>query len=93
MEPLREKLNIQNSQALCEYLLENTGVAALPGTAFGRAPDELSCRLACVDFDGAAALAAVRELPAGSEPGEAFLAQYCQPTFDGIRRIAAIFQD
>jgi aspartate aminotransferase len=92
MEPLREKLGIQHSQALCEYLLENTGVAALPGTAFGRAPDELSCRLACVDFDGAAALAAVRELPAGSEPDEAFLAQYCQPTFDGIRRIAASFE-
>lgn len=93
MEALREKLGIQNSGALCEYLLDNTGVAALPGTAFGRAPDELSCRLACVDFDGAAALAAIRQLPPETEPDEAFLAKYCQPTFDGIRRIADCFGD
>lgn len=93
MQPLRQRLDIQNSGALCEYLLEKTGVAALPGTAFGRAPDELSCRLACVDFDGAAALEAVSQLPPGEEPDEAFLARHCQPTFDGIRRIAGCFGD
>jgi len=92
MEALRDKLDIQSSQALCQYLLDNTGVAALPGTAFGRAPDELCVRLACVDFDGEAALAAMRELPIGTEPDETFLLEHCQPTVHGIQRIAACFQ-
>ena len=92
MEALRDKLDLHNSQALCKYLLDNTGVAALPGTAFGRAPDELSLRQACVDFDGETALNAMKELPPGAEPDEAFLAEYCQPTFGGIQRIAACLQ-
>jgi aspartate aminotransferase len=92
MEALRDRLDLQNSQALCKHLLDHTGVAALPGTAFGRAPDELSLRLACVDFDGEAALKAMKELPVGAEPDEGFLAEHCQPTVGGIQRIARCFQ-
>ncbi len=39
-------------------LLEETGVALLPGAAFVRSRAELTARLAYVDFDGASALAA-----------------------------------
>jgi aspartate aminotransferase len=92
MEALRKPCKLGNSQELCNFLLDKTGVAALPGTAFGRVPDELSLRLACVDFDGGAALDALRRLPTGDEPDEAFLSSHCQPTVDGIRRIAGLFQ-
>ena len=33
-------------------MLEDTGVALLPGIAFGRPENELTCRLSYVDFDG-----------------------------------------
>ncbi len=41
---------------LCERLLEETGVAVLPGSAFGMSANTLSARLAYVDFDGERAL-------------------------------------
>jgi len=47
---------IDNSEALAESLLMEIGFACLPGTAFGRASDELSLRLSYVDFDGDQAL-------------------------------------
>jgi aspartate aminotransferase len=40
-------------------ILTHTGVAMLPGTAFGRMSHELTFRLAFVDFDGAAAISAI----------------------------------
>ncbi len=52
-EPLRAK-GIRTSRAMCEALLTQTGVAVLPGSDFGRPPEELTARLAYVDFDGAA---------------------------------------
>ena len=39
------------------------GVAALPGEAFGRRPEELAMRVAYVDFDGAKALTASETIP------------------------------
>lgn len=51
----REKLaskGILTSVELCEKVLQDTGVAFLPGMDFGRQPEELTCRLAYVDFDG-----------------------------------------
>lgn len=41
---------------LCERLLDETGVALLPGGAFGLSSDALTARLAYVDFDGDAFL-------------------------------------
>ena len=49
----REKLHkagIITSTELCKRLLQETGVALLPGTAFGFAKDYLAARLAYVDF-------------------------------------------
>ena len=45
-----------NSSQLCERILEETGVALLPGIAFGRPKSELTFRLSYVDFDGVKAL-------------------------------------
>ena len=51
----REKLakcDILDSGTLCQRLLEEAGVALLPGTEFGMPQQELTARLAYVDFDG-----------------------------------------
>lgn len=48
---------ITTSPELCTSLLQQTGVATLPGRDFGRSPEELSLRLAFVDFNGTWALA------------------------------------
>jgi len=58
-EPL-VKAGITNSLELCKFLLEEFGVAALPGSTFGRHPAELSVRLAVVDYDGEAAIEAAQ---------------------------------
>lgn len=47
---------ITTSAELTRRLLEEAGVALLPGSAFGCDPDQLTARLAYVDFDGAALL-------------------------------------
>ena len=53
---------IRSSQQLCEALLRDAGVALLPGEAFGMPPQALCARLAYVEFDGEAALAASRRI-------------------------------
>lgn len=49
---------IKDSKTLCERLLDDTGVAILPGEVFGRPCEELTARMAYVDFNGGEALAA-----------------------------------
>jgi len=79
--PLKEKLatkGITTSTELCTRLLDETGVAILPGTAFGRPEEELTVRLAYVDFDGSRTLAAAEQVPVGEELDEAFIRQNCE---------------
>ena len=78
---------IHDSPTLCRRLLDETGVAILPGSEFGRPPTELTARLAYVNFDGEAALAAVRQRPASEALDEAFLRQICGPTLAAIDRV------
>jgi len=47
---------IHSGSQLCDRLLADTGVALLPGEAFGMPAGSFTARLAYVDFDGAAAL-------------------------------------
>ncbi|MCI0511396.1 aspartate aminotransferase/hypothetical protein [Chromohalobacter marismortui] len=54
-EALRVR-GITTSTELTETLLEEAGVALLPGSAFGCEPTQLTARLAYVDFDGAGLL-------------------------------------
>ncbi len=78
--PLRERLarhGVVDSAKLCERMLEETGVATLPGVEFGRPADELTLRLAYVDFDGARTLAAAHLVPLDQPLDRAFLEQYC----------------
>jgi aspartate/methionine/tyrosine aminotransferase len=45
-----------SSPEFCKKILTDYGVALLPGSAFGRPPNELTARLCYVDFDGERAL-------------------------------------
>jgi aspartate aminotransferase len=49
------------SSWLAKDILRHTGVAFLPGSAFGRLPEEMTFRMAFVDFDGGAAMKAISE--------------------------------
>lgn len=90
--PHRERLKargIATCRTLCERLLADTGVAILPGADFGRAPAELTARLACVDFDGARALAAAEQIPAHERPDVEFLESCCNGVLEAMDRIVA----
>jgi len=90
LTPLKKKLNnrgILNSTLLCDRLLEETGIAILPGVDFNRPPDELSARLSYVDFDGAKALAASYTIPLHEKLPENFLAQYCGNVIEAAIKI------
>lgn len=87
LSPLKEQLTARGvitSELLCERLLDETGVAILPGSCFGRPPEELNVRLAYVDFDGANALAAA----AHETVDEAFIRRHCHRTVSAIERMA-----
>jgi aspartate aminotransferase len=88
--PHREKLRargIRDSRSLCEKLLEDTGVAILPGAEFGREKDELTARMAYVDFDGAKALS-ILESSENVEIDDDFLFTHCPNVVNATRRIA-----
>lgn len=78
---------IQNSLDLCARLLEETGVAILPGVVFGRPPEELTARLAYVDFDGASALIAMSEHAPDTGPATRFLDVHCGKVLEGVERL------
>ena len=88
--PFREvllKKGIDSSKKLCERLLEETGVAILPGNVFGCSPEELSARLAYVDFDGARALVAAEQIPNSKPLDISFLKLYAPKVMAAIDRI------
>ncbi len=88
--PFREKLqrrNIHNCVDMCSRLLEDTGVAVIPGIEFGRKPEELAARIAYVDFNGKAALDAVASIPESQPISEEFLKTYCGKVIKAIDRM------
>lgn len=88
--PLAQRLaerGIRDGPALTNALLDETGVALLPGAAFARPEEELTARLAYVDFDGARALAASENVPLHEElPGD-FARQCCERVLRGVERL------
>jgi aspartate aminotransferase len=89
--PLAERLEgrgITAADQLCESLLEETGVAVLPGFHFGSPPGELAVRLSYVNFDGRRALQESLRRGDGGELDELYLRDYCQKTIEGGRRLA-----
>lgn len=78
---------ITTSGDMCSRLLNDTGVAILPGTDFGRSATELTARLAYVDFDGEKALKASEQVPADQPLDEAFLRTHCSSCFEAVEKI------
>jgi aspartate aminotransferase len=75
---------IVSSLNLCERILQDTGAAMLPGSAFGRPESELTARIAYVDFDGAAAMKAVEGTPEKNNVDHDFLKKYCPRTLKAV---------
>lgn len=82
-----KRKTVSTSQALCEKLLADTGVALLPGTAFGMEPHHLSARLAYVEFDGVKTLEVSMRLGLGHPLGTSFTKQFFSRTLEGIGKI------
>ncbi len=85
---LKQKLSekgITTSTQLCEKILEDTGVAFLPGNEFGRDEKELTARIAYVDFDGKIALEAAYDTT--KDIDDNFLRKYCTNTVIAIDKI------
>jgi aspartate aminotransferase len=78
---------ITDSVTLCRRLLDETGVAILPGAAFGRHPQELTARLSYVNFDGAAALVASEALPLDRPLSDEFLAAHLPGVVEAAERL------
>ena len=81
------KNQIHTSSELCRRVLDETGVAFLPGKAFERPDEELTVRIAYVDFDGSRALAASEQIPLDQDIGLDFIEFYCHNTKTGIDRL------
>jgi aspartate aminotransferase len=78
--PHRDKLaaqGIRGGKQLCAMLLEKTGVAILPGEDFGRSREELTARMAYVDFDGAKTLSILESAGDAYRVDEDFLRTHC----------------
>jgi aspartate aminotransferase len=81
--------DIHDSVTLCERLLQDAGVAILPGAAFERPASELTARLAYVDFDGARALGTSALTPLESPPPEALVTGACARVVAGVDALCA----
>jgi aspartate aminotransferase len=89
--PLSDKMKekgITHGHQLCERLLQETGVAMLPGEAFQCPPGTLTARLAYVNFDGAAALTRSETIPLNENLPADFADSYCSSTIQAVTRIA-----
>ncbi len=86
--PLSKKIwkhNIKTSDALCEKILEDTGVAILPGRDFGRPKYELTARLAYVNFDGTLALReGMKYYDQQKKLDDTFLKNYCAEPLEAV---------
>jgi aspartate aminotransferase len=82
------KCGIRGGVGLCDSLVEEAGVAMLPGNAFARSRGELTARLAYVNFDGARALAASESFALDHEIPLDFVEHWCRRTLQGVERIA-----
>ncbi|MCS5660235.1 MAG: aminotransferase class I/II-fold pyridoxal phosphate-dependent enzyme, partial [Dehalococcoidia bacterium] len=75
---------IETCGALCEKVLEETGVVLLSGEAFRRPKEEMTARLAYVTFNGGEAMSAV-----GDAVSDQFLEEQCPRVLEGIARLAS----
>ncbi len=78
---------LTGSASVCARLLEETGVAILPGEDFLRPPEEFTARLAYVNFDGARALAACESIPLDEALPGSFILEYCREPLEAMEKL------
>jgi aspartate aminotransferase len=93
MSPRLAARSIHTGRELCERILEDTGVAMLPGAQFGGSRSDLTARLSYVDFDGAACIAASENIPLDESLPDDFVTHYCSRVIEGANRIAGWVQN
>ncbi|MBC8344052.1 MAG: aminotransferase class I/II-fold pyridoxal phosphate-dependent enzyme [Candidatus Marinimicrobia bacterium] len=82
-----KRRNIFDSQTLCKNLLQESCVALLPGSVFGRKPNEYTARLAYVNFDGDKALKGSMAVPLHQNLTLDHLGENMHPLMTGIHKI------
>ena len=83
-----KKYGINSSTELCEHLLQDTGVAILPGEAFQCPPEKFTTRLAYVNFDGANALTMSETIALCDDLPDDFADNYCISVIEAVQKIA-----
>lgn len=83
-----EKRGITDSITLCERLIQETGVAVLPGSDFELPHEELTARLSYVNFNGANALASSETYPLHQRLSDDYILRNCEDTISGVKKIA-----
>ncbi|MFH0816748.1 MAG: aminotransferase class I/II-fold pyridoxal phosphate-dependent enzyme [Methanobacteriota archaeon] len=78
---------IKTAPELCERLLAEASVAILPGMHFGREAEDLTARMAYVNFDGARVLSDSEAVPLDSELPASFIERHCRMTIGGVEKI------
>ena len=78
---------ITDSLRLCSRILDEANVALLAGVHFERPVEELTARLAFVDFDGKAAMDAANKIPLDEELGEEFISTQCDGVYQGVKAL------
>ncbi len=78
---------IRTGAQLCKTILQETGVAMLPGNAFQRPRDEYTARMSLVEFDGARAIARSEEVGPDKELPEDFAETTAEHLFEGVDRL------
>lgn len=84
--PFTDQFNRQGITSdiqMCERLIDEVGVALLPGTSFGMPAEPFTARLAYVDFDGTSALADIDTL--NDRDAESFVGRHARKMIDGTQ--------
>jgi aspartate aminotransferase len=92
--PYREQLaarGVLTSVEMCSLLLEETGIAMLPGHDFGRDPAELTARVAFVDFDGELALRAATGAYRDKEIDDSFIKECAPKLVEATQKLKSWF--
>jgi aspartate aminotransferase len=84
------KMGIDTGKKMCDRILEDTGVAILPGNEFMRDDRELSARIAFIDFDGDTVLEGVAYMNWFEDYNvdEKFVLEKCDHTIQAMRELA-----
>jgi len=93
-ECIREGLNkqgVKTGQQMCDYFLQEIGVALMPSSSFLLSEEDLSVRFCFVPFDGAACLKELEKMEATAasiQNGEEFVRANCPEIVKGVEKLA-----